>query len=78
MLCAMSGITLATAQEKLNLWLSAEGAVALGQSVAHEGKALTRANLAQIREQIDYWQAQVQRLSRTRTGIYIQSLELHG
>jgi hypothetical protein len=47
-------------------------------AVAHEGKALTRANLAQIREQIDYWQAQVQRLSRTRTGIYIQSLELHG
>ena len=78
MLCAMSGITLATAQAKLDLWLSAEGSVALGQSVAHEGKALTRANLAQIREQIDYWQAQVQRLSRTRTGIYIQSLELHG
>jgi hypothetical protein len=74
----MSGITLATAQAKLDLWLSAEGSVALGQSVAHEGKALTRANLAQIREQIDYWQAQVQRLSRTRTGIYIQSLELHG
>ena len=48
----MSGITLATAQAKLDLWLSAEGSVALGQSVAHEGKALTRANLAQIREDL--------------------------
>lgn len=60
----MSAITLETAQAKLTLWLNAEEQLALGQSVAFEGRTLQRANLAEVRDQISYWEERVNRACR--------------
>jgi len=60
----MAGITLAQAKAKLATWLDAEDRVAAGQSYTISGRSLTRADLSQIRETIDYWESKVLRLSR--------------
>jgi len=65
----MAGITLAQAETKLTLWLTAEDAVATGQSYSIAGRSLSRADLGSIRETIDYWEAKVQKLTRGGIGI---------
>lgn len=60
----MAGITLAQAEAKLQTWLDAEDKVAAGQSYSINGRSLTRADLGEIRNTIDYWEKKVQRLSR--------------
>lgn len=60
----MAGITLTQAQEKLNVWMAADDAVATGQEYAMGARRLTRANAAEIRENITYWENKVVRLSR--------------
>lgn len=42
-------------QQKLNTWLSAEEAVATGQSYQIGSRMLTRADLKQIRSEMEYW-----------------------
>lgn len=42
-------------QKKLNMWLRAEEAVATGQSYQIGTRMLTRANLKEIREEMEYW-----------------------
>lgn len=42
-------------QEKLQTWLAAEESVATGQSYQIGTRMLTRADLAQIREELEYW-----------------------
>lgn len=42
-------------QTKLQTWLNAEEAVATGQSYQIGTRMLTRADLKQIREQMEYW-----------------------
>lgn len=42
-------------QKKLNTWLAAEEAVATGQSYQIGSRMLTRADLKQVREQMEYW-----------------------
>lgn len=42
-------------QEKLNTWLAAEERVATGQSYQIGSRMLTRADLKQIREEMEYW-----------------------
>lgn len=42
-------------QRKLETWLRAEEAVATGQSYQIGSRMLTRADLKQIREQMEYW-----------------------
>lgn len=42
-------------QTKLQTWLDAEEAVAAGQSYQIGTRMLTRADLKQIREQMEYW-----------------------
>ena len=42
-------------QKKLNTWLAAEEAVATGQSYQIGTRMLTRADLKQIRAQMEYW-----------------------
>lgn len=42
-------------QEKLNTWLAAEEAIATGQSYQMGTRMLTRANLAAVRSEIEYW-----------------------
>lgn len=69
----MAGITLAIATARLDIWLAADAAVAGGQSyqVASGGgdqRMLTRANAAEIRKNIDYWQNWVNKLTRAAAG----------
>jgi len=60
----MAGITLAQAEAQLAIWLAADTAVATGQSYSVSGRALTRADAREIRENIKFWDGQVKRLSR--------------
>jgi hypothetical protein len=60
----MPTITLAQAEAKLALWMAADDAVANGQQYAIGDRQLTRAHSAEIRNNIDYWEAKVRRLSR--------------
>jgi hypothetical protein len=64
----MSGISLATATERLQQYLDAEAKVLTGQQYSIGDRSLTRANIAQIREGIKYWDAQVKRLSAANSG----------
>lgn len=52
-------ITLDIAKEHLDIWLEAEKVVATGQSYTIEGRSLTRANLSEIRQSIEYWNNKV-------------------
>ncbi|MAB00113.1 MAG: hypothetical protein CMN87_12145 [Stappia sp.] len=74
----MAGLTLEQAQERLNDWLEADAAVARSQSYTIGTRTLTRANAYQIRENIDFWTKQVERLSavssRGRRPRYIVGL----
>jgi len=64
----MSGYTLAQAQAKLDMWMSAEDAVATGQEYTIGQRRLVRANLSEIREAISFWNSEVQKLTASRTG----------
>ena len=55
----MAGITLETAQRHLDEWLEAELAVTTAQSYTLKNRTLTRANLTEIRNAIDYWNKKV-------------------
>lgn len=39
----------------MKTWLAAEQAIATGQSYQIENRALTRADLKQVREELEYW-----------------------
>lgn len=41
--------------EKLNTWLACEEAIATGQSYQIGTRMLTRADLKQVREEMEYW-----------------------
>lgn len=60
----MAGVTLAQAEAKLALWLAADDAVATGQAYSIAGRSLTRTDGKLIRENIEYWEARVKRLTR--------------
>lgn len=65
----MAGITLAQAEAKLTAWLAAEDTVAnRGQSYSIGGRSLSRADLSEIRESIDYWDRKVKELTATSAG----------
>lgn len=51
----MAVFTKELCKKKLNTWLEAEEAVATGQSYQIGNRMLTRADLKQIREQMEYW-----------------------
>ena len=68
----MSGIDLATAESKLAMWLDAEAGIASGQRVEMNSRVLWRADLEQVRAQIDYWQRWVNRLSARATRSPLQ------
>lgn len=46
-------------QRKVDTWLAAEDAVALGQEYQLGNRKLTRADLKAIREQLEYWCARL-------------------
>ena len=58
----MAAITLETAKKHLEMWLEAESEVAINQSYTIGGKSFTRANLGELRKQIEYWSNKVQAL----------------
>ncbi len=58
----MAAISLETAKKHLEMWLEAESEVAINQSYTIGGKSFTRANLGEIRKQIEYWSNKVQAL----------------
>jgi hypothetical protein len=55
-------MTLQRALIHLDAWYNAELAVSTGQSYSIGSRSLTRANLAEIREQIKYWEGKVNQL----------------
>ena len=58
----MAAITLETAKRHLDMWLEAETQVAINQSYTIGGKSFTRANLSEIRKQVEYWSNKVAEL----------------
>ena len=42
-------------QQKLNTWMAAEEAIATGQAYQIGTRSLTRADLKQVREEMEYW-----------------------
>lgn len=58
----MAGITLKIAKQHLNAWLEAELQVTTNQSYTIGSRSLTRADLADIREQIAFWEGKVAKL----------------
>ena len=64
----MAGITLAQAEAQLAIWLAADTAVASGQSYTIGGRSLNRANAAEIRTNIDYWDSKVQKLTASASS----------
>lgn len=57
------GITLEIANKHLEAWLNAELEVSVNQSYTIAGKSFTRADLGEIRKQIDYWKNIVAQLN---------------
>ena len=55
----MAGITLETARRHLDMWLEAEEEIAVNQAYTIKDKSFTRADLGQVRKEIDYWSAKV-------------------
>ncbi len=62
----MAGITLAVAEAKLTTWLNANDRIAAGQSYRIGERILTRADLGEVRKEIEYWQSWVEKLSANR------------
>lgn len=58
----MAGYTLDTAKRHLEAWLEAELEVTTHQSYTIGTRSLTKANLAEIRKQIQFWKNEVEKL----------------
>jgi uncharacterized protein DUF6148 len=74
----MAGITLAQAEAQLSAWIAASTAIASGQSYSIAGRSLTRANLADVLEQIKFWDNLTKQLTprgRGRTRYPVNSHE---
>ncbi|AVK87087.1 hypothetical protein C3943_22160 [Lysinibacillus sp. B2A1] len=50
------------------MWLDAEEAIAKGQSYSIDNQRLERANLAQVREQIKFWQKELSKSESVASG----------
>ena len=64
----MPWISIEEARSTLKMWIDAERAVATGQSYKIGTRSLTRANLADIRESIQFWRREIDRLEAKRIG----------
>ena len=69
----MAGITLAQAEAKLQTWLEAEDRIASGQRYRIGDRELARADLAEVRKSVEYWNGKVKELQpgqrRVRFGV---------
>ena len=57
----MAGISLEIARKHLSAWLEAELEVTTHQSYTIGSRSLTKADLADIRQQIEFWKNEVAR-----------------
>lgn len=57
-----NGISLEIAKKHLDAWLTAELEVTTHQSYTIGSRSLTKANLSEIRKEIEYWTNEVARL----------------
>lgn len=64
----MAGISAQQAQTQLDAYLAAEIAALKGQSYEIAGRKLTRANLKEIRDGIEYWSLRLRDLSSRASG----------
>lgn len=68
----MAGITLAQAETALASWLAADAALATSQSyrisVNGSERQLTRADAAEVRENIKFWDAKAKALAAAASG----------
>lgn len=64
----MAGITLEHAQAQLEAFLAASIAASNNQSYEFKGRKLTRANLAEIQENIEFWDGQVKKIAWRQSG----------
>ena len=64
----MEWISIEEARSTLRMWLAAERAVATGQSYTIGTRSLTRANLKDIRESIQFWRREITRLENAQVG----------
>lgn len=71
----MAGLTQAQAETQLTAYLAAETAVLSGQEYSIGSRRLKRADLAEIREGINYWNGMVQKLANG-TGARVRGLTL--
>lgn len=60
--------TVQDCRERLQMWLAAESAIASGQSYAIDNRRFERANLAQVREQIKFWQKELAKAETVSQG----------
>ncbi|WP_227013932.1 DUF6148 family protein [Paenibacillus psychroresistens] len=67
----MAGWTLVQAKERLQMWLDAEAAVATGQEYRIGTRSLRRVDLKDIREQMLFWNRQVEQLQSGRQGMRV-------
>lgn len=61
-----TGITLEVAQKHLEAFLNAELEISINQHYTIAGKTYTRADLAQVREEIKYWRNIVAELNNAK------------
>lgn len=70
----MAGIDLTTASARLTAYLAYEETILTdGQAQNFDGNTLTHVDLAAVRQQIDFWDRRVKRLSRG-SGVGIQRM----
>ena len=71
----MAGLTQAQAEAQLALYMTAEEKVLSGQEYTIGSRRMRRADLAEIRDGITYWNGQVQKLSNGN-GARVRGLTL--
>lgn len=71
----MAGITLAQAEAKLTAYLDAETAVLSGQEYTIGSRRMKRADLAEIRAGVSYWNGKVSELT-SGAGVRVRGLTL--
>jgi hypothetical protein len=65
----MAGLTLDQAEAKLAEWMAADTELQNGQTVKFGERFLTRADAAEVRQNIDYWQQKCQALTAASSGL---------
>lgn len=67
----MAAWTLQQARQHLDAWLAADLAVSTSQEYRIGTRWLTRADLREVRQQIQFWRNEVAKLEQGRTGARI-------